>query len=523
MEALAPLLRGNDPPTDLQAREARRLLDAANAELAALDDAISKLSLVPSQLQLQRQSHTESSIALRKVLSPIRRIPCEILGEIFLCCRNNSIHAPGYLITDPRETPLLLGTICSSWRVVSHNTPRVWDTVFLGTQPALDAAKALSMRALLERSRRLPLTISLVALQDPSFERDWSATTRWALDVVWDFHERLEHISLGVTAEGVVPRILPLEKPLPVLNSVNFIVHHRATDPLLAAYLDLFQTAPRLRVLKLEDPRHSDDILTSRFPWSQLISLDLDIPIDVLTARDILVQCTMLETARFLNIEGAVEDDTSVRPICTLNHLQTLNLVLGRGYRVASISDGPSADFITSFAMPKLNKLRIELSDWSADDLLNLHARSHFTLHGLSLTGLAFPVDELLPLLQLLTALQSLSLRLCDFIGSDLFRLFTYKPGSQAPLLLPHLRTLKLHKITDNLDGDVLVNMVDSLRNYAGDLNAPFPAIQSVEIFLEGKQLAPAIESRLATIRSSGFLIDPFHPCTGPSEGYHRC
>ncbi|KAJ7144301.1 hypothetical protein C8R44DRAFT_563853, partial [Mycena epipterygia] len=54
----------------------------------------------------------------RKVLSPLRRFPLEILAEIFRCCCQNSIATEGYSTTGPLEAPLLLGQICLFWRTV---------------------------------------------------------------------------------------------------------------------------------------------------------------------------------------------------------------------------------------------------------------------------------------------------------------------------------------------------------------------------------------------------------------------
>ncbi|KAJ6595071.1 hypothetical protein DFH09DRAFT_887300, partial [Mycena vulgaris] len=71
--------------------------------------------------------------SLKGVLSPIRRIPPEILAEIFLNCRQNSRASEFYSITDPSEAPLLLGRVCSSWRVIAHGTPRLWDALYFHT------------------------------------------------------------------------------------------------------------------------------------------------------------------------------------------------------------------------------------------------------------------------------------------------------------------------------------------------------------------------------------------------------
>ncbi|KAJ7144307.1 hypothetical protein C8R44DRAFT_657769, partial [Mycena epipterygia] len=123
---VASLLSTNDPPSDIEIQQLRVLVGAWDAELAELDAQISKLAVRLSELKAQRNHRYESLRCLRKVLSPLRRFPPEILGEIFQYCCQNSIATEGYSITDPLEAPLLLGHICSFWRTVSHNTPRLW-------------------------------------------------------------------------------------------------------------------------------------------------------------------------------------------------------------------------------------------------------------------------------------------------------------------------------------------------------------------------------------------------------------
>ncbi|KAJ7756581.1 hypothetical protein B0H16DRAFT_1417034 [Mycena metata] len=123
---LKRLLSRNDPPTDVQIREAENLLDIGLKELSELDDTILKLSLVLSELRFQKRCRTSSLSALKGVLAPIRRVPPETLGEIFQwCCRTNWMEQHRS-ITNVRAPPLLLGHVCSLWRTVSQNTPRLW-------------------------------------------------------------------------------------------------------------------------------------------------------------------------------------------------------------------------------------------------------------------------------------------------------------------------------------------------------------------------------------------------------------
>ncbi|KAJ7696683.1 hypothetical protein B0H17DRAFT_928984, partial [Mycena rosella] len=102
------------------------MLHVARTELLLTEQTILKISLVLADLEHQKRCQHEDILAMEGALSPIRRIPPEILAEVFIFCRDSSLDAASYSISDPREAPMLLAHICSSWRIVCHRTPRLW-------------------------------------------------------------------------------------------------------------------------------------------------------------------------------------------------------------------------------------------------------------------------------------------------------------------------------------------------------------------------------------------------------------
>ncbi|KDQ27363.1 hypothetical protein PLEOSDRAFT_1026266, partial [Pleurotus ostreatus PC15] len=60
------------------------------------------------------------------ILAPIRRIPPEILAEIFVATIDDTT------LCDPLdydEMPWLLGRVCHSWRMVTESTPKLWSRI----------------------------------------------------------------------------------------------------------------------------------------------------------------------------------------------------------------------------------------------------------------------------------------------------------------------------------------------------------------------------------------------------------
>ncbi|KAJ6616453.1 hypothetical protein B0H10DRAFT_1799506, partial [Mycena sp. CBHHK59/15] len=123
---IGALISTNRPPTDAEVQNIQGLLSEAHADLSQLDAQVLHTASVLAYLrarQLQRRREVDS---LASVLSPIRRVPPEILSEIFLCCLANGLASKGYLSTDSSEVPLVLGRVSSTWRAITLATPSLW-------------------------------------------------------------------------------------------------------------------------------------------------------------------------------------------------------------------------------------------------------------------------------------------------------------------------------------------------------------------------------------------------------------
>ncbi|KAF8176670.1 hypothetical protein K438DRAFT_1485893, partial [Mycena galopus ATCC 62051] len=69
----------------------------------------------------QRASLKRPIDAHRAVISPMRRVPHDVLVEICISC------LPSHnALIDPAEAPLILGRICRHWRSVAYSTPTLW-------------------------------------------------------------------------------------------------------------------------------------------------------------------------------------------------------------------------------------------------------------------------------------------------------------------------------------------------------------------------------------------------------------
>ncbi|KAF9269785.1 hypothetical protein L218DRAFT_850694, partial [Marasmius fiardii PR-910] len=114
------VLDTNYSPTYQESKEIFALLEQSQANLERIQMQIKKLEIQRLQVQTFTAKH-------RALLSPIRRVPPDILGEIFF----HSLPADSLPTRCAHTSPILLSSICRSWRDVSFNTPRLWKAIHI--------------------------------------------------------------------------------------------------------------------------------------------------------------------------------------------------------------------------------------------------------------------------------------------------------------------------------------------------------------------------------------------------------
>ncbi|THU82812.1 hypothetical protein K435DRAFT_971825 [Dendrothele bispora CBS 962.96] len=99
--------------------DAEKDFDAYDAEIARLETAISVLK--------HKRRRLEGHVAkYRSLLSPIRRLPPEILGLVFLLCCQESRSYFDLCDGDITLPAVVLSQVCTSWRQVASKTSSIW-------------------------------------------------------------------------------------------------------------------------------------------------------------------------------------------------------------------------------------------------------------------------------------------------------------------------------------------------------------------------------------------------------------
>ncbi|KAE9404442.1 hypothetical protein BT96DRAFT_417992 [Gymnopus androsaceus JB14] len=100
----------------------RTRISEAEALVQTFESRMDELRAQTSELTLQKDAKLVEIASLRNVLAPVRRVPMEILTEIFELVPENCLW-------DIVSHMFILSSVCVAWRKAAHATPRLWSTL----------------------------------------------------------------------------------------------------------------------------------------------------------------------------------------------------------------------------------------------------------------------------------------------------------------------------------------------------------------------------------------------------------
>ncbi|KAF7358109.1 F-box domain-containing protein [Mycena venus] len=127
----------------------------------------------------------ETTLALKHLISALRRFPPEILAEIFLFCVADvqADDEPGIFMN---QAPWVLGQVCGYWRKVACSTPRLWSQINIDFGPPSGSTNMIRLLELfLQRSGRCPLSVRVGSEDD-------KITSHPVLDMLMETSDRWE-------------------------------------------------------------------------------------------------------------------------------------------------------------------------------------------------------------------------------------------------------------------------------------------------------------------------------------------
>ncbi|RDB27458.1 hypothetical protein Hypma_004105 [Hypsizygus marmoreus] len=323
------LLSTNDEPREMEVAEVRKIIAYRQSDLAQLEARIAEVQDMLHSL-VERRNQEEQRLSLfRGIVSPIRRLPRDILTEIFLLTRewkppptaHGEIHLTP-IAPLPMRSPHVITHVCSEWRHVALSTPMLWATIMVDYE---DYDSRITSRSP-DNDERLhtwlgrtgtyyPLDIAFVG--PPRYESIIGAPLSW----ISSYMHRIKALDLSGIFSGLLTSRFEILEALALANHEWHVGEDKINQTMF----------PSLRRVVLHE---EDELTPPRFiPWPQLTHLSLNADSIVPATLWIMLSQSLelVELHISLDSVGVAngEDDAVVPAIndpVILPHLDTLSV-----------------------------------------------------------------------------------------------------------------------------------------------------------------------------------------------------
>ncbi|KAJ7498138.1 hypothetical protein B0H11DRAFT_2276233 [Mycena galericulata] len=288
------LMKTNEPPEEPELPYIRSVIAETTTRMTRLEDEITRLK---SKLKQMEEEHAALSAYLTQntsILSPLRQMPPEVLGEIFSWVAPSIGEAVrGSLAIE--ASPWVLTHVSSRWRSISLSTPSLWSLV------AVDCASEFvypltMLRTQIERARKLEVHFFGHQKRDPRPQIE-------TFKLLTEHSSLWEILSLQLTSH-LLPLMAALQDRVPLLREA-WVQWDASESQTSSDFFTCFRSANSLVDLGISD-QICITVAPTILPMHQLTRYDLDAPWN--THREILKLTLNLVEAR-INI--AFDDGVS--------------------------------------------------------------------------------------------------------------------------------------------------------------------------------------------------------------------
>ncbi|KAL0564887.1 hypothetical protein V5O48_017151 [Marasmius crinis-equi] len=375
-----------------------RFLNECDTEAKKCRARIHKHKSAVLALEQQEKGVRKAMVKYQSLLSPIHKVPTEILARIF-SMRTEGQWGDGLEV----HAAPVLSSVSQRWRNVVLSTPQLWSSFSIGPQLWTCPALASKVEIFLERSNETPLSIALsinvgtIAPNIPALRAIIRQSSRWS-------RLRIDNNPAILFASGVLES---LRGKLPLLENltIKHPTHYALPDP-------------QYTVRRLETEAEACVLLLGG-------------------------TCTAVEE---LDISTADPKEYDGRNIVS-NTVHTLTL--------RELLDTELTFLLDSFTFPNLTTLNLR-SSWSDDinPLISFLRRSACTLTSLLLRGAKLTDEQAVALFRSMPSLKSLTVEpeYVRFTREGITGGTILTPSFFRLLSVQHDRTLNPNQILPNLE-----------------------------------------------------------------------
>ncbi|KAJ7769162.1 hypothetical protein DFH07DRAFT_291497 [Mycena maculata] len=281
------LLNSNVPPLESDLESIRSMISRTGTRLVSLDDEILGLQARLAKLEEERTSLSNLRAWNMGILSPLRRMPPEILGDIFWWTLPLTSEAAAYCSPlNLDQSPWLLTRVSSRWRAVSLATPSLWSRIAISYGEDSYPPSLPMTHTHIHRAQKLQIHFYGSEIEDSGAQIE-------LFELLARHSSQWEHLSLGLTTY-LVPLLPGLRDRLPSLVGL-WIQWQSPESQSGAKSIDCFHTAPRLVDVGIYNEFRAIPVF---LPSHQLTRYDLDATWE--THRGILALGSNLVEARIV-------------------------------------------------------------------------------------------------------------------------------------------------------------------------------------------------------------------------------
>ena len=416
-----------------QIEDHRKAVLDIQSDISSVNSEITRTVL---HLTSEHQRLNNSLVLYQALVAPIRRLPTEIISEIFRSVPR-SLREP----FRKSNSPILLTQICSRWRAIAISTPQLWDIIAFTAFRAVPDGKSFPIamwETWLSRSGTCPLTIKVRF--EPTQTQSSIDSHRPIIDMLTSCSRRWH--SFDIVAPFSLDHFAAVKGSLPILTSLTI-------DSTYQTQLDAFQGAPNLRKLHIMSP--------SVVPTQCRVSR---VRLRLLRAPATSINECLATLIHFPNLSW-----------CNLHHDGTRTMEINipatpikrdklQVLRIHTNNNDLCSYIFQSFTCPALYSLHIQSTESHValdmsqkNHLPSFLTRSSCVLRSLSLHHVSLNHPGLVECLEELPALTKLHLREAYSQSPPsqcpLFDRMTYKNqltvGAQSAVLVPNLKVLTLN------------------------------------------------------------------------------
>jgi len=437
------MLRTTVIPSDTESRQIRDIISRSEIEIKRLEKDIARAQAMVDELHREQNEIQKSWEVHQSLLSPARRLPPELLAEIFRYC----LPEDQFIKPAPFQAPLLICQICATWRSVAISTPQLWSALQISCRNATGNVAPM-MDLWLSRSANYPLSISIA-------ESD--AIGPAVFDVFIRYSFRWQHIQLYLLRreQGVTVTFAESEGRVPLLETFKLHSKRGVSEAQRQRLSAVLMSSQRLREVSWHNVDYISPFMA--VPWAQLTRLTLDTVLSENQCLGILDQCQNLELVSLKHIEFS--KPLSSRSPVLLPKLSSL--IIGTSVAIDT--------FLDYMVLPVLREFELSMSvetTWPQSSFLSLLDRSQCLLEKMAFHFVPICEEDLLQCLRRTNdTLVELTIQSDgqSIITDALLHLLTYQffHGENTTCLSPRLEALNLYNCILYSEG-TLSSMVQS-------------------------------------------------------------